>query len=652
MIRPNLAKLRGPTAVTLVAAILAVGFLVAFGARSAIVISTAAVDDALFIRLGQNLASGRWLGGYGEFTLVKGPGFPAFLALANLSGLPFPLAVASFYAACAAFAGLVVARVTGGRLAGLLLFAALLLAPPLYEGEMMRVYRDVFYAALTLAFASALIALASDVWDRRKLVVAAGLLGACAWLTREEGVWLAPLVLVALIPLLKPGHPRGLRAIAVTVRPLAIAGAVAMGLVVGFGLLNWAVYGRFVVNEIKDGAFQGAMTALQDASAPFHKTGVPVAAAARARIYAVSPAFASLKEPILDGVAQADATQWGCLENKAVCGDFGGGWFQWSLRHAAALKGHHASAPAAAAFYRQLGDEVRAACGDGRLTCKHWPVPLAPPMTAAETGDVARSWIGVADVMTFGAPVRMEPRVSDLSGPAADRMLRFLNVAHVEGPRRIRVVGWFRSEGDAWFSLAPGPGSRVLEFERRPSPDLVASFGDPRFGQQRFTIEVECPATGPCPVVVTPDGKGPTPLDLAKVTRAENALGGAVMYLDDPGADKAPPLLKDRLSRAWAAVAARLGPVYRVLLAVGAIAYAMLAVAAIRRRRIDPPLVICTALLGAVTARSLILALLDALSFRASSHAYALPGMLLLLLASAYAVGALIAARRPGVRDA
>lgn len=637
---------RASAAAAIAAAVLGVGFVIAFGARSTILLSTAAVDDALFIRLGQNLASGRWLGGYGEYTLTKGPGFPAFLALANVSGLSFPLALATFYAGCAAFAAMVAARVVGFHLAGVALFVGLLLAPPLYEGEMMRVYRDLFYAALSVAFASALIALVCRVGRRPVLVAGTGVLGAWVWLTREEGVWLAPLLLLTLVPVLTPGRPAGARGVVQAARPVGIALGVAVSLVVVFGLVNWAVYGRFVVNEIKGGAFQGAMTALQEASAPYHKTGVPVPAAARARIYAVSPAFASLREPVLDGVGRAEATRAGCELNEAVCGDFGGGWFIWSLRRAAALNGHHASAPAAAAFYEQLGAEVRAACGDGRLICKSWPVPLVPPMSADETDDVVGSLARVLDMTTFGAPIVTQPRISDMSGPAAERMLRFLNLANVEAARRIRVVGWYRAEGDGWFSLTAGPGSQLVAFDRVASPDIVNVFGDPRLARQRFSAEVECPGPGACPVVVTPDGAAPVSLDLATVTRGENHIGRAVMFLDDPGAEKAPPLLKDRLSQAWIGVASRFGPAYRVLTALGALAYGALVISALRRRKIDAALVICTALWGAVALRSLILALIDALSFRAVSHAYALPGMLLLLMATAYAIGGVAAARR------
>ena len=56
-------------------------------------------DDGLFMRLATNLASRLWLGDLNQFTFLKGPGYPAFLAVASVSGLPLSAAHALFQAA-------------------------------------------------------------------------------------------------------------------------------------------------------------------------------------------------------------------------------------------------------------------------------------------------------------------------------------------------------------------------------------------------------------------------------------------------------------------------------------------------------------------------------------------------------------------------
>ena len=60
-------------------------------------------DDGLYMSLGRSLAEGHWLGPYNQFTLMKGPGYPAFLAVANWLGLSVSLAHALFYCAASVF---------------------------------------------------------------------------------------------------------------------------------------------------------------------------------------------------------------------------------------------------------------------------------------------------------------------------------------------------------------------------------------------------------------------------------------------------------------------------------------------------------------------------------------------------------------------
>ena len=49
-------------------------------------------DDAGYLRLAASLARGDWLGPYDQFTLIKGPGYPAWVALVSWSGLSLSFA--------------------------------------------------------------------------------------------------------------------------------------------------------------------------------------------------------------------------------------------------------------------------------------------------------------------------------------------------------------------------------------------------------------------------------------------------------------------------------------------------------------------------------------------------------------------------------
>jgi len=49
-------------------------------------------DDVTFLRLGDSIASRQWLGRYDQYTLIKGPIYPLFIASVHASGLPLLLA--------------------------------------------------------------------------------------------------------------------------------------------------------------------------------------------------------------------------------------------------------------------------------------------------------------------------------------------------------------------------------------------------------------------------------------------------------------------------------------------------------------------------------------------------------------------------------
>ena len=169
------------------------------------------------------------------------------------------------------------------------------------------------------------------------------------------------------------------------------------------------------------------MQALQAAGAPYHRNMVPVSRAARAQIYPVSPTFAQLRTPILDGELSPLYLAASCSADKRLCGEFGGGWFTWVFREAAAANGQHASLDKAKAFYDRIAREVRQACTQGRLQCSDWPVGLVPQIRADDLDDIAASARRVFAAMSFHGNVPTEPAPSDLSAPDGDLMYAFLN---------------------------------------------------------------------------------------------------------------------------------------------------------------------------------------------------------------------------------
>jgi hypothetical protein len=205
-------------------------------------------------------------------------------------------------------------------------------------------------------------------------------------MTREEGVWLLPLVglLWGLAGVNSWRHTQKRhRCVCV----YSISPLLALALVGAVAYTNKVHYGLFGIVELKQPDFlsaYGALTRVQ----PLHwYPQVPVSNDTRARIYAVSPAFAKLQPDL-----ESNATNWSKYTwsgaDPASASEMKGGWFLWALLRAAADAGFHSSAPAAAAFYGHIAKEVNDACAAGTLSC----LPRHDTLTPRLRREYLRPW--------------------------------------------------------------------------------------------------------------------------------------------------------------------------------------------------------------------------------------------------------------------
>jgi hypothetical protein len=108
-------------------------------------------DDGLFMRLGASLASGNWLGDFSQFTLMKGPGYPAFLAITNFSGLSVAATHGLFQFAAISLAAWAVYALTASRATAVVTLITLAFYPIGFMPELLRVMRDQIYWAQTIS---------------------------------------------------------------------------------------------------------------------------------------------------------------------------------------------------------------------------------------------------------------------------------------------------------------------------------------------------------------------------------------------------------------------------------------------------------------------------------------------------------------------
>jgi hypothetical protein len=366
--RPHIAKL----ALISYCAVLSAIYIFALANAPLSLLSAAGHDDGLFIAIGRYLAARQWLGPYNEFTLAKGPGYPAFLAFSYLFGLSSSLARALFHCGAIALFVALSRRWLRSYLLAALLFTLLLWDPASFLGQNLRLLRDtIYYGQVLVAFGL----LAHALLGRN---LGAGIIGGLvlgwAWLTREEGLWLAP----ALALLAAAGAYRAIAERAALRFGAAGLAAVAAFAAVngGFRAMNWKYYGAPVGVEYKEPNFVRALGAIHSVRSGEVKPFVSVTRATRQKIYPVSPSFAQLGSD-LDGALGERWQKAVC--DSVTCDEVNSAVFAWALRDAAARAGHHRSPAEASAFYGRIADEIGAACENKQLDCKRQVFAELPP---------------------------------------------------------------------------------------------------------------------------------------------------------------------------------------------------------------------------------------------------------------------------------
>ena len=341
-------------------------------------IFASANDDEMQVFLADSIADGRWLGDWTQTTMSKGPGYPVFLPMAYDLGLnPMVAAQVMYLLGATLVAGALLALVRSRWLPALL-YPALAMNPAMFGTPASRVYRESLTAALailvlgvTLLIAWLVVCRMRVVWRIVVLVPASLVLGVAAgWLTqtRVDTMWIAvavaPIALGSVFWTTGTWGERGRHAL-----QWAGVGALSLGAVIAIGNrvadLNEQYYGVRVTDDFSAGAFAEMSNLWASVEAGPRRTYVPISAAQRAAVYAISP-DAALMERYLDGKKEFFGRSASC-EVVGVCDDYAGGWMPWAMRAAASKQ--TATAAELQDYFGGIRDDIAAACTDGRLTC-------------------------------------------------------------------------------------------------------------------------------------------------------------------------------------------------------------------------------------------------------------------------------------------
>ncbi|MEY2470264.1 MAG: hypothetical protein QOF21_2962 [Actinomycetota bacterium] len=342
-------------------------------------------DGGLFERLALTLTNHDWLGTLDPTTLAKGPGYPAFIAITNKLHLSLQVGEQiSYLVGCAAIA-LAVWRVTGRGVAASVVYLVMAFDPINFSGVSAAVTRENFYTGPALIFIGGFFLAVHGALNRDRWwwvvppAVVAGFVGAVFWLTREEGVWILPglLVVAVALPLLHVYEMRR-RADATFDRKTMTQSALRLGVVILLvgvtfyapiqfvKMKNHQKYGVSLTNDFSEGAFGKAFAAWSRVRGVPLRHLVPIGEAQRLAVYPVSPAARKL-QPFLEDPTNGWRL-WGCPMIN-ICDDYPGGAAPWTFRSAMFQAGLYTDEATFQAYNTRLANEINAACDKGTLRC-------------------------------------------------------------------------------------------------------------------------------------------------------------------------------------------------------------------------------------------------------------------------------------------
>lgn len=489
-------------------------------------------DDALFISHAYNILKGEWLGTYSQMTLAKGVGFPLFLAINAVLGIPVTLLIAIFYAFSAWCLVTKIIQLGLPKIAALLLFTLMLFHPDIFP---VRVIRDNIYPAMSLLVLTAFIDICLLHQRRLSLIFLYGLAIAWFWITREEGIWIIPamvlLVLYRIISCILFETRGSLANFLVRLTILLIFTSFPLFTVCA---VNYIKYGAFLTVDFKDPPFSKSLSLLNAIEANSRISHVPVNKEQRQIAYSVSPAFAELK-PYFEEIGTG-WTKPGCNIYPESCGDYAGGWFMWAYRDAVQQRGYYTSYSRARDFYQRVTDEISKACETGKIPCNRKSIGFLPNLSHDQLDDIPDSIVKSYNLLTVQHPISLDAGPSIYADGRLNLVKMFLRnpfvVPSVEEDTR-RINGWYYDPAsiENWITLDCSNKSQLDNglIERIHSQDIAVAMNNPSATKQRFSFNV--PARDNCRII-NANGQDISLDHIYQTNGGAFPLGNATLFID------------------------------------------------------------------------------------------------------------------------
>ena len=371
-------------------------------------------DDLFFAKQAYSLLSGTWLGSFDEMILIKEPFYGMFLVVSSLSGLPLFLSEnLLFILACLVFY-IAIEPLIKNRWARLLMIAVLLFCPiDLLTYWTIRVYREFVYVSLSLlviSFAIGLfLRLKEKIWVLLLWAAGLGLSMGAFMLTREEGVWIYPVLFLLLLGGLwviwKKSENHKWQRTGLIFLPV-ILWYIPLLLV---SYMNYSYYGYWGTSSLLDPDLTLVISTMQRIRTNTWYPYQRVTRESLLKAYQVSPTLASLRAPLeLSLIKWTPASQqliqmkpsW-YLRAYSDHGSEGGmSNIIWALPEAVSNAGYYSNGSYPHEVYARIARELTDACDRGALDCAtSMNIPLIGTVEARQFPIIARMYVAAEQTL-------------------------------------------------------------------------------------------------------------------------------------------------------------------------------------------------------------------------------------------------------------
>ena len=326
----------------------------------------AGLDDMLMFRLAKNLVSGQWLGEYNYLTLSKHMFFAFWLAFLNILNIPYLIAGHILYVISCLFTVNALKPVLKTYWSKIILFGVLAYNTISWSEYTLRVYRDNIFPSLCLLCIIGMVGFCLRIHEPIKkslfYIIIASISFTCAYLTREDGIWLLPFMICAIIVyvfclIFKSSTIKSkLISVFLTIIPFITLSITLLF----FCAMNYNYYGRFIFSDFTSKDFTSAVGAFSRADTTGAHPKIFVPYEVRQDIYSKVP-LANEIGTYLE--TNAIYSAYGNAEKKEI---YSGG-FYWALRKVAFENGFATNATQAEIFYTKLANDINKACESGLI---------------------------------------------------------------------------------------------------------------------------------------------------------------------------------------------------------------------------------------------------------------------------------------------